>query len=325
MRVMKKSDLGPGQPRKSRSFWCLPNGPLDPPWLQRFLRHRRTVALVGPPRCGKSTLARQLHPDVVLDDPRSLRPEHLGTEGLILIDRNDVVKAPRGNKPGEEGWEQPRVLLVGRAPGTSPLFCLRMSGLAPGRDFPLDEEHAQRFWRRGGLPESFFADSEGESQMVRRTYWEHFGPCPEWDWHVPVSDRRQPYRLGWDCGLERLRRAATGELFPEEERLEIWETCVLTYLERALRLTDPQIEVHPRAAYGYRVFVLRSYRWSVALSPRLVVKRVPYQALQFWAMEQGHRNVYLVVPQGPLCWVKNAILCGGLAAVAQHLAEAHRP
>jgi len=158
--------------------------------LQNALTRSRVVVLTGPRQCGKTTLARELlEVESVnyfdLEDPASLaRLDEPMTalrplKGLVVIDeiqrRPDLfpvlrVLADRRDTPA-------RFLILGSASGnlmrqTSESLAGRMERIVIG-GFSLTEtgfEAEQRLWLRGGLPPSFLAGSDVNSNTWRKNF-----------------------------------------------------------------------------------------------------------------------------------------------------------
>jgi predicted AAA+ superfamily ATPase len=159
------------------------------------LRRSRSVGLVGPRQCGKSTLAREIAKmDSAaayfdLEDPTSLarlRDPMLALEplrGLVVIDeaqrRPDLmpllrVLLDRDPLPA-------KFLLLGSASpallrGTSESLAGRIEFIEM-RGFTLDEvdsERGRRLWLRGGFPRSFLADNDHDSLKWRLAFLQAF-------------------------------------------------------------------------------------------------------------------------------------------------------
>ncbi|MBU0676884.1 MAG: ATP-binding protein [Verrucomicrobia bacterium] len=159
------------------------------------LKRSRSVGLIGPRQCGKSTLAREIaaladtSTFFDLEDPASearlLDPKLAleGLRGLVVIDeiqrRPDLmpllrVLLDRDPLPA-------KFLLLGSA---SPLLIRNASESLAGRiefiemrGFTLDEvgaENQRRAWLRGGFPLSYLAANELDSMKWRQSFLQAF-------------------------------------------------------------------------------------------------------------------------------------------------------
>ena len=162
--------------------------------LRKAIKWSRSVALVGPRQCGKTTLAREfVAPDSLnyfdLEDEADLaRLENpifaLGAlEGLVVIDevqhRPDLFPALRVliDRPENKA----KFLILGSA---SPELLRQSSETLAGRiatieldGFSLSEvgiENLDLLWERGGFPLSFLADSEEQSVFWRKNFTRDF-------------------------------------------------------------------------------------------------------------------------------------------------------
>jgi predicted AAA+ superfamily ATPase len=158
--------------------------------LNNALARSRVVLLVGPRQSGKTTLARQLiEEDSVnyfdLEDPASLaRLDEPMTalrplKGLIVIDeiqrRPDLFPVLRvlSDRKGTPA----RFLILGSASGnlmrqTSESLAGRMERIVIGgfSVAELGSEAEQQLWLRGGLPLSFLAESDLNSNAWRKNF-----------------------------------------------------------------------------------------------------------------------------------------------------------
>lgn len=162
--------------------------------LRRALEFSRTVALVGPRQCGKTTLARQLVPlnspnyfDLE-DDADLARLENasfaLGSlTGLVVIDevqrRPDLFPTLRVliDRPDNEA----QFLILGSA---SPELLRQSSETLAGRIATIElagfslaevgETEMRKLWLRGGFPRSFLATSEESSMFWRKHFARDF-------------------------------------------------------------------------------------------------------------------------------------------------------
>lgn len=162
--------------------------------VQTALKRSRVVALLGPRKCGKTTLARQFVPVSSLnyfdlEDPASLarltepdtalRP----LKGLVVIDEIQrrpelfpLLRVLADRKPLPA-----RFLILGSA---SPELLRQSSETLAGRlellpleGFRLSDVGARaqaRHWLRGGFPLSFIARSEADSLNWRRQFLQAF-------------------------------------------------------------------------------------------------------------------------------------------------------
>jgi len=158
--------------------------------LTRALRRSAVTLLLGPRQCGKTSLARRLASRTQaayfdLEDPETpLTRETLalnlrGLKGLVLIDecQREPAIFPFLRVLADRRPLPARFLLLGSA---SPELVRGVSESLAGRvahvemeGFTLGEvgpERAFRLWRRGGLPSSYLAPSEGESYLWRRDF-----------------------------------------------------------------------------------------------------------------------------------------------------------
>lgn len=162
--------------------------------IRQALRRSRVVALIGPRRCGKTTLARQIEPArsnnyFDLEDPASLaRLEQPMTalenlRGVVVIDEIQhrpnlfpILRVLADRKPLPA-----RFLILGSA---SPELLHQSSESLAGRletlpiaGLSLTEvgvKSLNRHWQRGGFPLSFLARSNDDSNMWRRQFIQTF-------------------------------------------------------------------------------------------------------------------------------------------------------
>ncbi|MBN2453283.1 MAG: ATP-binding protein [Candidatus Omnitrophica bacterium] len=162
--------------------------------LQKALKRSRSVALLGPRQCGKTTLARELV-DIRssnyfdLEDPESVRrlddamTALAGLKGLVVIDEVQrrpelfpILRVLLDRKPLTA-----RFLILGSA---SPELLKQSSESLAGRietivmgGFNLDEvgpRQAPRLWLRGGFPLSFLAKNDADSFIWRKQFIQMF-------------------------------------------------------------------------------------------------------------------------------------------------------
>jgi len=176
--------------------------------IRAALARAPVVVLTGPRQCGKTTLARELVPEVSanyfdLEDPASLvrldEPKTaLGPlRGLVVIDeiqrRPDLfpvlrVLADRRGQPA-------RFLILGSAGGdlmrqSSESLAGRLERITIG-GFTLAElgrESVNRLWRRGGFPLSHLARTEHDSVVWRKQFMQTLleRDLPQWGVRVPA-------------------------------------------------------------------------------------------------------------------------------------------
>jgi predicted AAA+ superfamily ATPase len=177
--------------------------------LKKALSRSRVVVLTGQRQCGKTTLARQILSEKSvnyfdLEDPADL--ERLAEpmvalrplKGLVVIDevqrRPNIfpilrVLADRRDNPA-------RFLILGSASGdllrqTSESLAGRMERVTIG-GFSLRElgaEAEQTLWLRGGLPLSYLARSEDDSNAWRKSFIQTLleRNFPQWGVRVPST------------------------------------------------------------------------------------------------------------------------------------------
>lgn len=177
--------------------------------VRSALKRSRTVALIGPRQCGKTTLARQLVPAespnyLDLEDPSSIvrldepMTALRGLKGLVVIDevqrRPDLFPFLRvllDRKP-----LQARFLILGSA---SPELLRQSSESLAGRietiamsGFSMSEVGRgahMRHWLRGGFPPSLLARTDPDSLAWRKNFIQTFleRDLPQWGIGVPSA------------------------------------------------------------------------------------------------------------------------------------------
>ncbi|MDF1521305.1 MAG: ATP-binding protein [Trueperaceae bacterium] len=169
------------------------------PLLRDALRREPVVALLGPRRVGKTTLALEVARSwpgevVVLDLERPshaarLRdPElylHAHRDALVVLDEVQRVPELLSSLPALVAAQRGpgRLLLVGPAslellPGASDHLAGRIPTLELGplslAEVGATAEHVHRLWSRGGFPGSFLAATDADSLDWRRAYVRSF-------------------------------------------------------------------------------------------------------------------------------------------------------
>jgi len=148
------------------------------------------TALLGPRQCGKTTLARLIaeqEPSTIFDLENPVDIQRLSApmqalkdlSGLVIID--EVQRKPElfeflrvlVDRPGQDT----RFLLLGSAAphlvkGVSESLAGRIGfvDLAGFQLWEVGMQHRDRLWIRGGLPNSFLADSESDSIQWRESF-----------------------------------------------------------------------------------------------------------------------------------------------------------
>ncbi len=278
--------------------------------------------LVGPPRTGKTTLVKNIPPDFYATTEQEIEA-HLDTlQGICVLDRNTRIYLSRGLdcKLGAEA-KNVMLVLVGTKPGIDVYFTCRTVGLVPGQDFDLTQENILRFWRRGGLPESFFAETEDASERFLRKYRDFYNVeemSRLWNRQPLPADSQREYEIPWDSGLYHQGGLISDaqELFPYSnlERQPSWETCVLRVIEGGLRLLDPRVKIFRKVLRGYHLFVISSGSFQIAVVPTLKsdLKYFPLKSLQSFLQRENISRGCVVRPEGALIREENNILIGSL-------------
>jgi len=102
------------------NFRSLPNGPLSPAWLKRLAEHKKVLALVGPPRCGKTELVQKIPPDVYCESEDQLMNLLDELNGLLVLDRNcRIILDQTVDSTFGDRVLRTNLLVVGTKPGLS--------------------------------------------------------------------------------------------------------------------------------------------------------------------------------------------------------------
>ncbi len=176
--------------------------------LKSALSRSRVVVLVGPRQCGKTTLARQLlSPDSAnyfdLEDPADLA--RLDQPMTALADFRDLVVIDEVQRRpdlfpilrvlADRRNNRARFLILGSASGdllrqTSESLAGRMERVTIG-GFTLTEVGAkslEKLWLRGGLPPSFLAKKDADSDTWRKNLIQTLleRDFPQWGVRIPA-------------------------------------------------------------------------------------------------------------------------------------------
>ena len=311
------------------NFRSLPNGPLSPAWLKRLAEHKKVLALVGPPRCGKTELVQKIPPDVYCESEDQLMNLLDELNGLLVLDRNcRIILDQTVDSTFGDRVLRTNLLLVGTKPGREDFFTCRMLGLVPGLHFEINEESVKNFWLRGGLPESFFASDDDASKNFRRWYLE-FYDCKElssnWDLVLQPVDSRVEYRIPWDSGLYLASVledvAPEGEIIMSPNTDLAWESCVVRIVEGGVSLLDPTFTLYKKFLRGYHLFLVESGAIRLAVIPTLKNKllQFPINKLLQWLSVEKIPKAYLIRPSGPLVELAKRILVGGASEVIKDI------
>lgn len=154
--------------------------------VQRLISVSPVTAIVGPRRCGKTTLARQLpsHAFFNLENPQDL--ERLrepakaldSLEGLIVIDEvhcmpelfpllRSIVDSQPNRKFLILGSASLGVITQSRRHLTGRMSTYELGGFSLS---DIGEKDFKRHWLRGGFPESYLAMSDENSFLWRQSY-----------------------------------------------------------------------------------------------------------------------------------------------------------
>jgi len=158
--------------------------------IEASFRIHPVTALLGPPQCGKTTLARliaQQEPSTFFDLENPVDIQRLSTpmqalkdlSGLVIID--EVQRKPELFELlrvlVDRSSQNTKFLLLGSA---SPHLVKGVSESLAGRIGFVDlggfqlwevgEQHRDQLWIRGGLPRAFLADSESDSLQWRENF-----------------------------------------------------------------------------------------------------------------------------------------------------------
>lgn len=192
------------------------------PEVSALLEHTPAVALIGPRQAGKTTLALSMaegRPSTYLDLESEADRARLAEPALYFADHADelvildeIHRAPglfeelRGviDQGRREGRGNGRFLLLGSAAiellaqsGESLAGRIAFVELAPFDITELGDERLDRLWVRGGFPDSFLADDEGQSLRWRqdfiRTYLER--DIPQLGPRIPAETLRRLWTM----------------------------------------------------------------------------------------------------------------------------------
>ncbi|MCB1143204.1 MAG: ATP-binding protein [Leptospiraceae bacterium] len=153
--------------------------------IQELFKIFPIVAIIGPRQVGKSTLAKQFHPDHFFDLENPLDDEILknpmftfkSLKGIVVID--EIQRKPElfpilRVLADEEGTNR-KFLILGSA---SPQLIRKSSESLAGRIAYIElsglstfeGQSADKLWIRGGFPRSFLSESDQESLIWREEY-----------------------------------------------------------------------------------------------------------------------------------------------------------
>jgi uncharacterized protein len=148
------------------------------------------TALLGPRQCGKTTLARYIaeqEPSTIFDLENPVDVQRLSAPMQALQNLSGLVILYEIQRKPElfellrvlvdRSRQKARYLLLGSASphlfkGVSESLAGRIGfvDLAGFQLWEVGEQHRDRLWIRGGLPKSFLADSEPDSQRWRENF-----------------------------------------------------------------------------------------------------------------------------------------------------------
>jgi predicted AAA+ superfamily ATPase len=298
--------------------------------LKAALSRNRVVVLVGPRQCGKTTLARQLlSPESVnyfdLEDPPDLArltepmTALADLRGLVIIDevqrRPDLFPVLRVLV--DRRGSRSRFLILGSASGdllrqTSESLAGRMERVAMG-GFLLSEvgsESLERLWLRGGLPPSFLARKEADSNAWRKSLIQTLleRDFPQWGVRVPAVALYRFWTMVahyngqiWN-GAEPARALGVNESTVRRYLDLLTDALVIRQLQphfanlRKRQVKSPKVYVrdsgllhqllgigtmkgllgHPKAGASWEGFVIEQ-----------ILAREPHDEAGFWATHQG--------------------------------------
>ncbi len=177
--------------------------------VKTALKRSRSVGLIGPRQCGKTTLARQLvsveSPNYLdLEDPSSLaRLEEpmtalRGLKGLVVIDevqrRPDLFpvlrvlmdRTPLSSRFLILGSASPELLRQTSESLAGRIETIAMSGFSMSE---VGNGTQARHWLRGGFPPSFLARTESDSLAWRKNFIQTFleRDLPQWGIGTPSA------------------------------------------------------------------------------------------------------------------------------------------
>lgn len=198
-----------------------------------FLSDHGIVLVEGSPRCGKSTMARQLAAsastgavlvDARLREGRAIidAPGSQSAARPIILDNAERADAQRllswaraANPPvsGRGTLRLPRFVLVGRELGRAVLAGagddgIAWTGLGPLSLFEAGQASLKRLWLRGGYPEAFTAPTDDAASAWLETYAADLAGGALAAWGMP----REPALIH---GLLEAVAAADGQAFNE--------------------------------------------------------------------------------------------------------------
>lgn len=283
------------------------------------------VVLVGPPRSGKTTLVKSIPPDVYATDEGEIEKHLESLNELYVLDRNARIYLSR-RLDGLIGDQKRTVnlIMVGTQPGIDVYFTCRTTGLIPGQDFPLTEDNIYRFWKRGGLPESFFAPSEEASSRFIQKYDEFYNVKElfrHWNLNPIMADSKIKYSIPWDSGLFQQIPQTTddGDLFAfsRADSQLAWESCVIRVFEGGLRILDPKVRLYLKYLRGFHLFVISCSQFHIGVVPTIKsdIKHFPLNPFIKFLNDYKIDWGCVVRPQGALVRINENLLLGGLGEV----------
>ncbi len=298
--------------------------------LRSALSRSRVVVLVGPRQCGKTTLARQLlSPDSVnyfdLEDPADLA--RLDQPMTALADLRDLVVIDEVQRRpdlfpilrvlADRRNNRTRFLVLGSASGdllrqTSESLAGRMERVTIG-GFTLTEVGAkslEKLWLRGGLPPSFLAKKDADSDTWRKSLIQTLleRDFPQWGVRVPAVALHRFWTMVahyhgqiWN-GAEPARALGVSESTVRRYLDLLTDALVIRQLQpyfanlKKRQVKSPKVYVrdtgllhqllgigtmkallgHPKAGASWEGFVMEQ-----------VLAREPHDDAIFWATHQG--------------------------------------